>query len=149
VISPDAPYLANLVISPDTPELTNLQLTAFGNAVWGASYLAFAVGCASVLKKNHLLPDVRQSLSWAIVSAVCIALHRGYWNLAIFLAPAGENYHPWFLAHKPYLLVLIGLIVLGLFKTTQPFIPEDKRITAMSLAGLWLVSAGVVSIYLS
>lgn len=98
--------------------------TAALNAIWGGMGLLWAIGLHVLIKfRQHDLPDyVIESFSWARLTGLSVALHRTYWNMALWLAAPGESYHPFFVEHRGYLSIAILGIVVGTMKAVLPFL---------------------------
>lgn len=130
---------------------TGSSVTAATNAVWGGVGLCMAVGLHLLVKfRADLLPDyVLESFKWGRLPGLCVWMHRSYWNLAIFFAPSGATYAPFFTDNKHWLAFLVLGIVVGTVKATTPFIDQSIKSKVLSIAFSFLIASAIVSAYLA
>lgn len=130
---------------------TGSSVTAATNAIWGGVGLCMSIGLHLLVKyRSELLPSyVLDSFKWGRLPGLCVWLHRSYWNCAIFLAPEGRSYAPFFTGNKHWLSFLILGIVIGTVKATTPFIDQSIKNKVLSLVFSFLIASALVSAYLA
>lgn len=77
--------------------MTTDQLVAGANGLWAGS--AFIVVTLAVLalwrQRGRMLRESRVLCVGAVLSGIGVVLHRGYWNLGIWLRKEGSTYADW------------------------------------------------------
>ena len=131
--------------------LTSNEITAFSNSIWGGSLLAVFSGLWYVLYigRAELLKDTRNAIAWMMLSALGGAIHRAYWNIAIFTSPDGSNYAWWAGDQRKWLLIPILMIVFGLYGASVFLVPPRFRVKVAAICALWLVFLSASSIWLA
>ena len=113
---------------------TAAEISILGNSLRGAinfcvlAALIFVLRIDSQGHEPRLLPELKNALKWFAAAVVFGSLHRLYWNAAVWFAPAGKNWSPWFIEHKAWLTVLnIGLVVCMVRAITHAIPPVYRR----------------------
>lgn len=121
------------------------QITAAANGIWIASALAVALFCAKALIVGRNLPtDARQVLTGTLVAGMCVAGHRLYWNIGIWLRGAGDSYATWAIELRPLPSLFIFGIALGAYMALRGYARElfGRHWWLLYIAWIAAISAG-------
>ena len=130
---------------------TNDELTAGGNGLWFGftSAAAVTLWLFTVRRGDVLLPEVVEAGRWAAFGFTFVALHRLFWNLAIFYGgPAQSDYSPAFLEVKHWTLLIVLGMAICTYRTIRPFKTSDAIFPELGVSA-WILFCIVVSIWLA